>query len=111
MKRITKEELPETLTEGEINILIEMGMEFPQSKEWHDIFDYLIENNLPILRKILDEVGERKKIIEQVKEETKSEEQKRLEAEHNKKAYENLDPNGFYGNMGQPTGVYDYKDR
>ncbi len=114
MKRITKEELPMVLTGDIINILIEMALEFPQTKEWHNIFDILEERGQLFF--ILDKVEERKKAIEQAKEDAKSDEQKKLEAEHNKKADELVrefyKKNGYYpfqGNMGEPVTLEDFK--
>ncbi|MCH5597975.1 hypothetical protein [Niabella ginsengisoli] len=87
MKRITKEELPEILTDDIINILVEMALEDPKlTFDWANVSDLLEERGQ--LRVILDKVRAIKKSSEQAKENAKSEEQKRLEAEHNKKAEE-----------------------
>lgn len=109
MKRITKQDLPTILTEEVIEILVEMALEFPQTKEWHEIFNELDRRGQLIM--VLDRVQERQKAIEQEKENTKTEEKKQAEEEQRKKFYENLNPYGFYGNMGQPQTVQDYKDR
>ena len=118
MKRITKEELPEILTDDIINILIEMALEFPQTKEWHNIFDYLVDNKFEQYQEIANAVAKKQKSIEQAKEDAKSEEQKKLEAEHNKKAEELVKKfykeNGYYpfqGNMGEPVTLEDFKLR
>lgn len=111
MKRITKAELPEVLTPDIINILIEMALEFPQTKEWHQIFDYLLENKFEQYRILSDKVEERKKAILKAKEDAKSEEQKRQEKQAWDEFVKNADPNGFYGNMGQPETPQEYKNR
>lgn len=118
MKRITKEELPEILTENILNTLVDMAMEFPQTKEWHDIFDYLVDNKFEQYQKISNEVSKRQKSIEKAKEDAKSEEQKLMEVEHNRKADEAtrkfFEENGYYpfqGNMGEPVTLEDYKLR
>ena len=109
MKRINKEELPEILTEDILTILVEMAMEFPQSKQWHEIFDELDRRNQLML--VLDRVHEREKAIEQAKENAKSEEQKQKEKQEWEEFVKNADPHEFYGNMGEPRAVYDYKDK
>src|SRR5690606_31850844 len=109
MKRINKEELSEILTEDILTILVEMAMEFPQSKQWHEIFDELDRRSQLML--VLNKVHERKKAIEQAKEDAKSDEQKLKEKEEWEEFVKNADPNEFYGNMGEPSGVYDYKDK
>ena len=111
MTRITKEELPDILTDEVIEILADMAMESPQSAEWSDIYDYLIDNNYPSLRKVLDEVQHRHKEIEQAKEDAKSVEQKTRERKEWDEFVENADPKGFYGNMGQPETLQEYKNR
>jgi len=110
MKRITKEELPEILTEDIINILVEMALENPKRTfDWANVSELLEQRGQ--LKVILDKVRIIKRAIERAAEDAKSDEQKYLEAEHNKISYENLEPNKFNGNMGQPNGIYDYKDR
>jgi hypothetical protein len=109
MKRINKNELPQQLDAETVEILIEMALEFPQTKEWHSIFDLLEERNQ--LMFILDKVEDRKKAIEQAKEDAKSEEQKLKEKQDWQEFVKNADPHGFYGNMGQPVTLEDYKLR
>jgi predicted enzyme involved in methoxymalonyl-ACP biosynthesis len=112
MKRITLNELPKVITEDVFGILVEMALEVPkQTFDWRDISIYLSENNLELLMKILDRVDEHQKSLEQAKEDAKSEEQRRLEAEHNRVFYENLNPKAFYGNMGEPETPQEYKDK
>ncbi len=111
MKRITIKELSNTHNKDTFNVLVEMASEYPQTEEWHEIFDYLIENDYPYLRKILDKVQEVKKAIIQAKEDAKSEEQKQEEKEKWEEFLRNVDPNEFYGNMGEPTTVQEYKNK
>ena len=111
MKRTTLKELPEILTEDIIEVLVKMALEFPQTDEWHEIFDYLIENDYPALRKILDRVEIHKKAIIQAKEDAKSEEQKQKEKEKWEESLRNVDPKKFYGNMGEPTTAKEYKNK
>mgnify|MGYP003586991004 CR=1 FL=1 len=86
-----------------------MELVFPQSKEWHEIFDVLDERNQ--LMMISDKIDERKKAIEQAKEDLKSDEQKRKEKEEWQEFVRNADPHKFYGNMGQPETPQEYKNR
>jgi hypothetical protein len=112
MKRITKEELPEVLTEDTIAILVEMAMESPKMTfDWRDISNYLSEYDYASLQIVLDEVQKRQKTIEQAKEDVKSKKQKEKEKEEWQEFVKNADPNGFYGNMGQPETPKEYKNR
>jgi uncharacterized protein (DUF1778 family) len=112
MKRITIDDLPKVFSEDILNILVEMALEEPkQTFDWRDISIYLSEKDPSQLMMILDKVDERKKAIERAKEDAKSDEQKQVEEEQRKKFYENLDPFGFYGNMGEPETPQQYKDR
>lgn len=110
MKRITKEELPQILNAETIEKLIEMALEFPKTTfDWAEVSELLEERNQ--LMFILDKVEERKKAIEKAKEDAKSEEQKLKEKQDWENFVKNADPKGFYGNMGEPVGVYDYKGK
>ncbi|WP_374175262.1 hypothetical protein [Flavobacterium tructae] len=110
MKRITKEELPEILTDDIINILVEMAMEEPKlTFDWANVSDLLEERGQ--LKIILDKVRIIKKNIEQAKEDAKSEEQKKKEKEDWNEFVKNADPAGFYGNMGEPETPQQYKDK
>lgn len=110
MKRIAKEELPETLTEDVINILVEMAMEDPKlTFDWADVSDILEARGQ--LKTILEKVRVVKKAIEQAKQDAKSDKQKQRENEEWQAFVENADPNGFYGNMGQPETPQEYKNR
>ncbi len=111
MKRISRTELPKVITNEVLDILIDMAQEFPQSTEWRDIYDYLIDHDYPTLRMILDEVQKVKKAQEQAKEDLKSSEQKAKEELEWREFVKNADPNAFYGNMGEPTTPKEYKNR
>lgn len=109
MRRISKAELPEILTEDVINILVEMAMEFPQSKQWHEIFDELDRRGQLMI--VLDRVREKQKALEKDKEDAKGDEQKRKEKEEWQEFVRNADPKAFYGNMGEPEPPLQYKDK
>lgn len=110
MKRITKSELPEILTDDVINILVKMAMEDPKlTLDWANISDLLEERGQ--LKIILDKVRLIKKAIEQAKENTKSEEQRKKEKEEWNEFVKNADPKDFYGNMGEPETPQQYKDK
>lgn len=108
MKRINPKELPYVLTEEIINTLALMADEIPQSKEWHDIFDLLSPSNL---RLIMDRKIEIQDQEEKKKYNSMTQEEKKEEEERHKRFYENLDPSGFYGNMGEPETPQQFKDK
>lgn len=110
MKRIKRNELPLELNAETIEILVKMALEFPKTTlDWAEVSDLLEERNQ--LAFILNKVEERKKIIEQIKEDAKSEEQKQKEKEDWQRFLDKANPNSFYGNMGEPTTLEDYKLR
>jgi hypothetical protein len=110
MKRITKAELPEILTDDIINILVGMALEDPKlTFDWANVSDLLEERGQ--LKNILDKVRVIKKNIEQAKENAKSEEQKKKEKEEWDEFVKNADPKEFYGNMGEPETPQQYKDK
>ncbi len=109
MKKITKDDLPEVLTDEIENILVDMALEFPQSKEWQEIFDILDERGQLI--KVLEKVRLKRKEIEQKSENSKSEEQKVKEKKDWEEFLKNVDPKNFYGNMGEPQTPEEYKNK
>ena len=110
MKRIKKSELPQELNAETIEILVEMALEFPKTTfDWAEVSDLLEERNQ--LTFVLGKVEERKKTIEQAKEDAKSEEQKQKEKERWGRFLKDANPNSFYGNMGEPITLEDYKLR
>ena len=108
MKRINPKELPSVLTEEIIYILALMANEVPQSQEWHDIFDLLSPSNL---RLVMDKKIELQDQEEKAKKDSMTREEKKEEEEKRKTFYENIDPLGFYGNMGEPETPTQYKDK
>lgn len=108
MKRINPKELPSVLTEETINILALMANEVPQSQEWHEIFDLLSPSSL---RLVMDKKIEIQDQQEKAKKDSMTEEAKKEEEEQRKRFYENFDPLGFYGNMGEPETPRQSKDK
>jgi len=110
MKRIVKKNLPEVLTDHIIEILVNMALEFPKTTlDWQEVSKLLEERGQLML--VLAKVNERKKNIEKAKENSKTSEEKIIEEQHRKNFYETLDPSGFYGNMGEPETIQQYKDK
>jgi hypothetical protein len=110
MKRIKRNELPLELNAETIEILVKMALESPKATfDWSEVSDLLEERNQ--LAFILNKVEERKKITEQIKENAKSEEQKQTEKEDGPRFLDKANPNSFYGNMGEPMTLEDYKLR
>lgn len=108
MKRIKPEEITEILTEEQLEILAEMLDETPVSEEWLECYKKLSDAQLFQVHNKLGELIDRKekeRISAMTKEEKKNEDEKwRLWRE-------NLDPDDFHGNMGQPITLEDYKNR
>ena len=110
MIRFTKETLPEKLTEGVIEVLVEMALEEPKKTfDWAEVSEILDKRGE--LKKVLAEVRIAKNKIEQAKEDLKSPEQKAKEEREWKEFVRNADPHKFYGNMGEPTTPQEYKNR
>ncbi len=110
MKRITKSELPNILTEEIINILVEMALESPKTTfDWAEISQILEDRGQ--LFEILGIVEKRKKEVEKIKEDSKSDEQKQKEKEDWEEFVKNINPKDFYGNIGQPETIQEYKDK
>jgi hypothetical protein len=109
VKRITKNELPKTLTEEIIETLAAMIDEVPQSKEWHEIFEVLSPSDYEKIEEKRSQIQKRK---ERDRQASLTDDEKLREAEKRKKMLENLekDPNTFYGNMGRPQTPEDYKN-
>lgn len=102
-KRITKNELPEKLTDETLSILVDMALEFPQSTEWHEVFDELDKRGELIF--VLNRVLERQKQLENKIENAEYDENNREER------LKNLDRTKFYGNMAEPETPQQYKDK
>ncbi|CAA0196340.1 conserved hypothetical protein [Tenacibaculum maritimum] len=108
MKRIKPEELPKVLTDEIIEILAKMIDEIPQSKEWHDIFEILSDENY---RRVEDKRIELQHQEEESRKAAMTEEERAEEKRKADKFIENLKPTDFYGNMGQPETIEDLKNR
>jgi len=110
MKRIKPEELPETLTDEVINTLVEMASEFPKTTfDWANISELLEQRGQ--LNIILNKIEERQKQKEKERLESMSEEEKAQEEAKWEKIRNDPNPYKFYGNMGQPETVQEYKNR
>lgn len=78
MKKITKECLPEILTDDILEILIDMALEFPKTTlDWQEVSKLLEERGQLML--VLAKVDERKKNIEKAKRNFKTSEEKIIE--------------------------------
>ena len=108
MKRIKAEEITENLSEEQLEILAEMLDETPVSKEWIECHKKLTDEQIGQVHDKRGELRERKE-QERINSMTKKEKEK--EDEKWRKWHENLDPNGFWGNMGQPTTPQEFKNR
>lgn len=108
MKRINAEEITENLSEEQLEILAEMLDEIPVSTEWLECYKKLTDTQLLQVHNKLGELIDRKE-RERLNAMTKEEKEK--EDDKWRLWRENLDPNDFHGNMGQPTTLEDYKNR
>jgi hypothetical protein len=95
MKRLTKDNLPNSFDENTIEILAKMSNEIPQSKEWYDIFEIISEE---IYRKIANKAFELKIFESKLKWDSLSKEQEEIEL---KKREESVNSSKFSGNMGE----------
>jgi len=103
IKRIKPEELPEILDEGIIKILVDMCLEFPKETfHWANISEVLEERGE--LDVILGIVGKKRREADRKKYQSwwdsLSEDERKEEELKGNKAQN--DPDGFYGNMGNP---------
>ncbi len=108
MKRIKLEDLPQNLNDDIINILAYMANEIPQSKDWHDIFEILSDVDY---RRVMDKRSELQYQEEESRKAVMTEEERAEEKRKTDKFIENLKPTDFYGNMGQPETIEDFKNR
>ncbi len=108
MKTIKPEEISEPLTEGQLETLAEMLGEDPVSREW-------IECARRLSSEQIFQVHHKLRKLRRAKERDRlramSTEQKAAEDAQWKGRFANLDPNGFYGNMGQPETPQEFKNR
>jgi hypothetical protein len=108
MKRIKAEEITENLSEEQLEILAEMSSEVPVSSEWVEC-----SRKLTGVQKfqVYQKRGELRERKEQERIAAMTNEEKEKEDEKWRKWHENLDPYGFYGNMGQPDTPQEFKNR
>ncbi len=99
IKRITPAELPETLTDDILYILAEMAEENPVSQEWIDCSKKLTDDQK-------FKVYELRSLVKENKEKefwnSLSDKERLREQKKRNEWYKNADPDGFYGNMGNP---------
>lgn len=108
MKRINPEEITENLSEEQLEILAEMLSETPVSKEWILCHKKLTDEQIA---QVHDKRGELRERKEQERINSLTAEEKTKENQEWKEYKENLDPYGFYGNMGQPDTPQEFKNR
>lgn len=112
MKRIKPEELPKILDKYTIDILVEMCEEFPKKTfDWVNISQLLEQRGE--LKLILDIVEERQNVKAEKRKASMSESEKEEQRLKRKRMLEKLeeDPHTFYGNMGQPETLEEFKNR
>ncbi len=108
MKRLSINDLSSEISEDILLILAEMANEIPPSKEWNEIFGHLSINDL---QRVMNKKRELQKLEKEMNDKLKNDFELQKEKQIKDKFYENLDPNGFYGNMGQPETIEEYKNR
>lgn len=108
MKRIKPEEITENLSDEQLEILAEMLGETPTSNEWRDCYKKLTDSQLFQIHNKRGELINRK---EQERLNAMTEEERKKEDEKWRIWYENLSPNDFHGNMGEPATLNEYKSR
>ncbi|MFB9079921.1 hypothetical protein ACFFLS_08520 [Flavobacterium procerum] len=108
MKRINPEEITANLSEEQLEILAEMMGEKPTSKEWLECHKKLDGAQLFLIHQKRIDLIQRK---EQERLDAMTNEERQAEDEKWKIWYENLSPNHFHGNMGEPETLNDYKNR
>lgn len=110
MKRIKPEELPEVLTEDTIELLVDMVLEFPKTTfDWADISQVLEKRGQ--LMTVLDRAEQPRRQKEKERIAAMTDEERLEEERKAKEFYANADPYGFYGNMGQPETLQEFKNR
>lgn len=108
MKRLKPEDLPEVLTDEILYTLAEMAEETAVSEDWIECSLKLTDEQKFLVYEKRSEV---RKIKENERFESMTEEERQKEKEKWKQWYENVDPNKFYGNMGQPETPQEYNNR
>lgn len=108
MKRIKPEEITENLSEKQLEILAEMLGETPTSIEWRECYKKLTDSQLFQVHNKQGELIDRK---EQERLNAMTQEERKKEDEKWRIWYENLRPNDFHGNMGEPSTLNEYKSK
>ncbi len=85
-----------------------MAIVFPPTEAWRAISDVLADEQRTLVNNKISEIQKRKS---QEREQVKSDEEKKAEEVKRKAWLDSTDPNGFYGNMGQPETAEEYKNR
>lgn len=108
MKRIYAQEITESLSDDQLRTLAEMANEIPISNDWIECSKKLTDKQKFQIYQMRGKLIEEK---EQDRLNTITIEEKKAEEEKQKKLDKNIDTSGFYGNMGQPTTMNEYKNR
>jgi len=108
MKRIKPEELTESLSDKQLEVLAEMLGETPTSTEWRECYKKLTDSQLFQVHQKLGELIDRK---EQERLNAMTKEEREQEDEKWRIWYKNLSPHDFHGNMGEPATVEEFKSR
>jgi len=108
MKRIKPEDLPQILTEDILSILAEMSAEDPISEEWKQIGAKLTDEQKVLVHFKRVEIRKKR---EKERQASLTDEEKAAEKVKWLDWISKADPNGFYGNMGQPETAQEFKNR
>ncbi|GAA3769841.1 hypothetical protein [Flavobacterium ginsengiterrae] len=108
MKRIKPEEITENLSEEQLEVLAEMLDEEPVSKDWIECYKKLTDSQLFQVHNKRGELIDRK---EKERLNAMTKEERKKENEKWRIWYENLSPNDFHGNMGEPVTLDEYKSK
>lgn len=108
MKRIINDEITQDLSEELLIKLATMANEVPVSKEWIEYSKMLSDHQKFQVYKKRGELIERK---EQERIKLLTNDEKLKENKRWNEIKEDLDPHKFYGNMGSPVSIQDFKNR
>lgn len=108
MKELKPEDITENLSEEQLEILAEMANENPVPNEWIECSKKLSDEQKFQVYHKRGELMDRK---EKERIEAMTREEKEKEIEKWRLWRENIDPDGFYGNMGQPETPQEFKNR
>ena len=108
MNRLKPESIPEVLTEDIIILLAHMAMEFPVTHEWKAVAKILSIDKRILVNNKISEIMRNENELRKA---SLSNKEKAAEEAKWERIRNDLDPHKFYGNMGQPTTVEEYKNR